>query len=164
MKHTICLTVLISMVLNLFGCGTIMYPERRGQRAGDIDIKVAVLDGIGLIFFIIPGVIAYAVDFSTGAIYLPGGHRSGRPGLGARFIQVNPVELRNSETIRKIVIRETGIPENVAWNKLEAYPMDKAEEAMARLSALENSGYRPADRIAAIDLNEINPVTAALFR
>jgi hypothetical protein len=31
---------------------------------------------IGLLFFIIPGVVAYAVDFSNGTIYLPPSHRS----------------------------------------------------------------------------------------
>ncbi|MDX1268386.1 MAG: hypothetical protein R3311_13565, partial [Oceanisphaera sp.] len=29
-----------------------------------------------LLFFIVPGVIAFAVDFTTGAIYLPGGRRA----------------------------------------------------------------------------------------
>jgi hypothetical protein len=58
--------------LQLMGCGTLMYPERRGQRGGSLDAGVAVLDGIGLLFGIIPGVIAFAVDFSNGTIYLPG--------------------------------------------------------------------------------------------
>jgi len=57
--------------LQLMGCGTLMYPERRGQRGGSLDAGVAVLDGIGLLFGIIPGVIAFAVDFSNGTIYLP---------------------------------------------------------------------------------------------
>lgn len=53
------------------GCGTILYPERRGQPSGRLDWGVVALDGIGLLFFFIPGVIAFAVDFITGAIYLP---------------------------------------------------------------------------------------------
>jgi len=64
----------LALVGQSLGCGTLMYPERRGQRGGDIDVGVAILDGIGLIFFIIPGVIAYAVDFSNGTIYFPHGH------------------------------------------------------------------------------------------
>jgi len=51
------------------GCGAIFYPERSGNTS-QIDPKVAVADGVGLVFFIIPGVVAYAVDFSTGCIYL----------------------------------------------------------------------------------------------
>lgn len=63
------------ILLQLTSCGYIMYPERRGQRGGKIDAGVAVLDGIGLLLFIIPGVIAFAVDFASGAIYLPSGSR-----------------------------------------------------------------------------------------
>jgi len=57
--------------MQLMGCGTLMYPERRGQKGGSIDAGVAILDGIGLLFGILPGVIAFAVDFSNGTIYLP---------------------------------------------------------------------------------------------
>jgi hypothetical protein len=53
------------------GCGTIFYPERRGQPAGRLDWMIVALDGVGLLFFFVPGVIAFAVDFMTGAIYLP---------------------------------------------------------------------------------------------
>lgn len=53
------------------GCGTILHPERRGQPAGKLDWKIVALDGLGLLFFFIPGVIAFAADFSNGTIYLP---------------------------------------------------------------------------------------------
>lgn len=53
------------------GCGTIFYPERRGQAAGPLDWKIVALDAVGLLFFFIPGVIAFAVDFNNGTIYLP---------------------------------------------------------------------------------------------
>lgn len=56
------------------GCGMFLYPERRGQPAGRIDWKVVTLDAIGLLLFFVPGLIAFAVDFSTGAIYLPPNH------------------------------------------------------------------------------------------
>ncbi|MFI4916145.1 MAG: polyribonucleotide nucleotidyltransferase [Phycisphaerales bacterium JB060] len=65
-------TGLLSATVLQAACGTILYPERRGQDAkGDLDIGVVLLDGVGLLFFLIPGIIAYAIDFSTGAIYLP---------------------------------------------------------------------------------------------
>lgn len=57
-------------------CGTLFYPERRGNNS-EIDPTVAILDGIGLLFFIVPGVIAYGVDFTTGAIYLSPAKASG---------------------------------------------------------------------------------------
>lgn len=63
--------VLVVLVVQLTGCGTLMYPERKGQRGGSIDVGIAALDGIGLLFFLVPGIIAYALDFNNGTIYLP---------------------------------------------------------------------------------------------
>jgi len=67
------LRILICTVLmvQLMGCGTILYPERKGQKGSQIDAGVCILDGIGVLFYIIPGVIALAVDFYNGTIYLP---------------------------------------------------------------------------------------------
>ena len=56
------------------GCGTIMHPERRGQPAGPLDWKIVALDAAGLLLFFVPGVIAFAVDFNNGTIYLPPDH------------------------------------------------------------------------------------------
>ncbi len=54
------------------GCGMILHPERRNQPpGGSMDWSIFALDTVGLLLFFIPGVIAFAVDFSTGAIYLP---------------------------------------------------------------------------------------------
>jgi hypothetical protein len=69
-KYLILITILFFCFCT-FSCGTILYPERKGQISGKIDPGVAVLNGIGLLFFLIPGVIAFAVDFSNGTIYLP---------------------------------------------------------------------------------------------
>lgn len=56
----------------LAGCGSIMFPERIGQpRIGPLDWKVVALDGLGLLLFFVPGVIAFAVDFYNGTIFLP---------------------------------------------------------------------------------------------
>jgi len=57
----------------LAACGTIIYPERRGQTHGAIDPGVVALNAVGLILFLVPGVVAFGVDFVTGSIYLPGG-------------------------------------------------------------------------------------------
>ncbi|MFJ3484623.1 polyribonucleotide nucleotidyltransferase [Pseudomonas sp. NPDC090202] len=64
-----------SLLAQLTACGSIFYPDRRGQiqGSGRMDPAIVVLDAIGLLFYIIPGVIAFAVDFATGAIYLPNG-------------------------------------------------------------------------------------------
>lgn len=60
------------LMVQLTGCGTILYPERKGQKNGTLDSGVVVLDAIGLLIFVVPGVIAFLLDFSNGTIYLPG--------------------------------------------------------------------------------------------
>lgn len=74
-RKTIAISVVSIMMLELTACGTVFYPERKGNKSGSIDPVVAVADAIGLLFFFIPGVIAFAVDFNNGTIYLPGGKK-----------------------------------------------------------------------------------------
>lgn len=62
----------ITLASAVSACGTILHPERKGQSGGRIDPSIAILNGLGLLLFLIPGVIAFAVDFSNGTIYLPG--------------------------------------------------------------------------------------------
>src|SRR3954469_17907078 len=74
------------------GCGMIMHPERRNQpTGGGLDWSVVALDGLGLLLFFLPGVIAFAVDFSTGAIYLPpqGYGDTGRPAKDQPLVAVH---------------------------------------------------------------------------
>lgn len=60
------------IIIQIASCGFILYPERRGRgpQVGRIDPGVAILDAILLLPGILPGIIAFAVDFSTGAIYV----------------------------------------------------------------------------------------------
>jgi hypothetical protein len=51
-----------------------------------------VLDGIGLLVFLVPGVIAFAVDFATGAIYLP-------PSSSSQ-LEINPSNLQDAKIIK----------------------------------------------------------------
>ena len=60
------------------------YPDRRGQIEGQIDPLIAGANAIGILFYVIPGLIAFAVDFATGAIYLPQGQTA----------QVDPQQLK----------------------------------------------------------------------
>lgn len=131
---------LCSFIIQLSACGTLMYPERRGHKAGEIDVKVAVLDGLGLLFFIIPGVVAYIVDFDTGAIYLPSGKRNmlKLEDGDIKTIKVDRNTLRDEKIVREIVTRECGLPSVVNWNRLEKQPLSAAhrEEMMVRLADL----------------------------
>ena len=65
--------VVAALLTQITACGSIFFPDRRGQIDGKIDPVVVVLDAVGLLFYVIPGLIAFGVDFATGAIYLPPG-------------------------------------------------------------------------------------------
>jgi hypothetical protein len=68
MKKIVTIFTLITFFIS--SCGTILYPERRGIRGGELDAAIVILDAVGLLFFVIPGIIAFAVDFDTGCIYI----------------------------------------------------------------------------------------------
>ena len=65
--------VVAALLTQLSACGSIFFPDRRGQIDGKIDPMIVVLDAVGLLFYVIPGLIAFGVDFATGAIYFPPG-------------------------------------------------------------------------------------------
>ena len=58
MKRRALSVLLVLGSLLPLGCGTLLFEERHGQDAGRIDPNVIVLDGIGLVFFIVPGLLA----------------------------------------------------------------------------------------------------------
>ena len=145
--HTAVTTLLASLVLQLAACGTLMYPERRGQKSGEIDVKVAVLDGIGLLFCIIPGVVAYVVDFSTGAIYLPAGRKNVVQRDGDYFLQqpaiyIAPERLIDQQAIREILTREMQLSDVVDWSKLQSQQISP-DQVRIRLAAAQAVGYAP---------------------
>lgn len=108
-KITKMFQTLICLVLmgQLVGCGTLMYPERRGQKGGRIDVGVAVLDAIGLLFFLIPGIIAFAIDFSEGTIYLPGTATSSLNRDDVKIAKFDPKHA-TAASIEEIIWKETG--------------------------------------------------------
>jgi len=75
-----CLSNLLSLTLltQSISCGTLLYPERIGQTRGPLDPAVVALDAVGLLLFVVPGAIAFAVDFYNGTIYLPSGTYRGQ--------------------------------------------------------------------------------------
>ncbi len=126
--------LILSLTAQITACGTLFYPDRRGQLEGRIDPAVAAMDAIGILFFVIPGLIAFAVDFATGAIYLPGGQASIAPehlreAIGADG-QVDPLRLK------AILARELG----------RDLPLDdpRLQQRSGQLEQLASLGLRPA--------------------
>ncbi len=50
-----CAVLSAALLSQLSACGTLFYPERRGQIDGRIDPAIVAFDAIGLLFYIIPG-------------------------------------------------------------------------------------------------------------
>lgn len=67
-----------SLILPTSGCGTLLFSERQDEvHSQKLDPNILILDGVGLLFFIVPGLVAFGIDFYTGAIYLPDGVEKG---------------------------------------------------------------------------------------
>ena len=119
----VALLVALIFLLQIVGCGTIIYPERRGQTAGRIDVGIALLDGLGLLVFLIPGVIAFAVDFSTGAIYLPSGKSKHAKVLehdDMVVLKVRPEELDLAK-LDEVLVEYTGEEVNLQSDTVQIY-------------------------------------------
>jgi hypothetical protein len=72
------LALALPLCLPTAACGTLLYPDRVDlDRTGrDLDVAVFVMDGVLLLLGVVPGIVAFAVDAATGAIYLPPGASS----------------------------------------------------------------------------------------
>jgi hypothetical protein len=141
--RTFLLTILVVQMLS---CGTILYPERRGQAAGKYDADVVFLDAAGLLLFLVPGVIAFAVDFATGAIYLPPGEKSK---IMERLGRVQKIEFdpanRDLKSIARIIEKETGITFDSRAIQVDETSgcRDDVEACVWRLNYEIASGGRP---------------------
>ncbi len=109
------------------GCGVLLHPERQGQKGGDIDVNIAVLDGIGLFFFLVPGLVAFAVDFYQGTIFLPGTY-SGSTESGLEEIQITgPV---TEEAIEQALKEKLGQDIDISSPNVQAIQIEREQLGM----------------------------------
>ncbi|MCE8001546.1 hypothetical protein [Billgrantia ethanolica] len=123
----------------LVGCGTVFHPERKGQMSGRIDPVVAIANGVGLLFFIVPGVIAYAVDFSNGTIYLPGTHDT------ASVDTLIMDENMDVPTLEKLLSEKTGKRVRLDSELLRVEEVESLDEALA---LVRMAGVNDKERLA----------------
>ena len=96
------------------GCGTVFWNERKDQpHSGRIDTKVLLLDCCGLLLFGIGGVLALAVDFATGAIYLPAGQTHATAGDEASLVKVQVDGDLSPDKIEAVAAEHFGRPVNL---------------------------------------------------
>ena len=151
----ICIAIAIIFCLQLASCGFVLYPERRGQTHGRIDPAVAVLDGVGLLLFIVPGIIAFAVDFSSGTIYLPGSKRASNTSSGideVRVIHMNPDEMTISK-IEDTVAGHLNYPLSLDQENIRVFEWDKSRDIEAELITIAEFWENVPIKTLALHLN-----------
>ncbi|MEA3221554.1 MAG: hypothetical protein U9P49_00100 [Thermodesulfobacteriota bacterium] len=111
-------------LVSFSSCGYFLYPERRGQTQGQVDIPVLLLDCAGLFIFIFPGVIALAVDFSSGAVYLPDkGKRS-----ELETVYLDKEACSKKEYLESILSRYTGKDVHLDRDAMIAVSLDQKRD------------------------------------
>jgi hypothetical protein len=113
----------------LAGCGMILHPERRNQPpGGGLDWTIVALDAVGLLLFFIPGVLAFAVDFTTGAIYLPptGYGDARRPASDEQLVEVHvPKSELTPERVEQIASKHAGRDVRLVAGRYMTAPLRK---------------------------------------
>jgi len=126
------------LAASLTGCGTLLYPERKGQGSGRLDPSIVMLDGIGLLLFLVPGIIAFAVDFGNDTIYLPGS----RADASDVIEETRVAELTKPEIDR---IWQKNYGENAPFelDQVERQYLHTGTDVAAALSASAQNNYAP---------------------
>jgi hypothetical protein len=107
----------------------ILHPERRNQPSGGrLDWSIVALDGVGLLLFFIPGVVAFAVDFATGAIYLPPPSYgdAGTPANNTPLVAVHvPLKELTPQRIEQVASEHVGRDVRLVHGRFMAAPLTK---------------------------------------
>ncbi|MBB5210712.1 hypothetical protein [Microbulbifer hydrolyticus] len=165
-KRGVAVSCLLTLMLNLTACGYFLYPERKGQSGGRVDPVVVILDGAGLLFGILPGVVAFAVDFTNGTIYLPAGGSSAID----RHISAVDQDVNNEKAGALLEEGKPVIDQNgQAWIELplEAVTGEKdventsMEQVRAALGELTGQQVAAADIVWLQDLAALSQARAA---
>ena len=91
--------LLVALTVSFSSCGFLLYPERKGSTSGRIDPAVLIMDCAWLFVFVVPGVVALAVDFATGCIYMSGSAMDVRPGDTVDFRLRGPAPVDAKVTV-----------------------------------------------------------------
>jgi hypothetical protein len=105
-----------------------------------------IMDGALLFLFILPGVIAYAVDFATGCVYLPPGQivldaDDLEPGE-LRVIHMKPEQM-NMDAVNRAVQQHTGIMIQEHTQNLRIFRPDAAQIDIQQELAQLQAGQKP---------------------
>ena len=135
-RQALVIALVVVFCFQVAACGYFLHPERRGQKEGEIDWRIVAFDAIGLVFFLIPGLIAFAVDFSSNTIYLPAKKTSSGEFDPGHVVAVKiPDDQMNQRGVEKVLEEHFGRKVSLDSPELKAY-------AMSDLNHLPRAGDR----------------------
>ena len=98
--------------------------------------QFVALNGIGLLLFLLPGVIAFAVDFSTGAIYLPGTHAANEDELKTYRFAGDLTQDKFDSAYE----HHYGEKRDFAFEDLQRVEVSDVQDMHRKLAALQSAG------------------------
>jgi hypothetical protein len=136
----------------LGSCATILYPERKGNTGGQIDVGPLILDCLWLIPGLIPGIVALAVDFVTGAIYLGGGKKKSsaiQVGRGGEIAIRRPALQRRTDVELRLVADDGRVldRDRATWHAGEGRGDGKLKVDLGKAAAVYPEGELVALRL-----------------
>lgn len=140
-KRALLAFTLAAYLWSISGCGVLLYPERQGQTDGKIDPAVLILDGIGLFFYVIPGLVAFAVDFYQGTIYLPNTSASIDGDSPMRAVKVDGA--MTEENIEAALERELGRAVDITGERVQVREIERGMLGMVPEMAAAQRSTRP---------------------
>jgi hypothetical protein len=149
-RRALAILLAVSMVGYAASCGTLIHPDRIGQpHRGRLDTSIVLLDALGLLLFFVPGVVAFVVDFSTGAIFLPAYECGRLDGAERRgdfvVVRVDPKTLTR-ERIEEIVRGQTGKSVRLEPGVYEARQIEQLDDFDAESESLAKApAHRPSE-------------------
>lgn len=139
-----------TVLVTTTGCGTLLHPERKGQPAGQIDWAIVALDGLGLLLFFVPGVIAFAVDFNNGTIYLPSrsitsARRRDKLQNGLVAVSIGPNRPTHSD-IERVLMQEAKVKVDLREAGVQKSPLNSIHEFWAARARFMNPVMQSAEK------------------
>ncbi len=129
-RHFISTSAAALITTSTSGCGTFLYPERIGQQRGgfqDVDWTVAGMNAVGLVFFFVPGVIAFAVDFYNGSLFYPPGQYGSLQPVELKTVSLPPGE-PSLTLVETTVSKEIGKPVQLEKENFVAEKMSSIKD------------------------------------
>ena len=108
MKKAISYALAASFVFAAAGCGTLFRSDRIGKASSNrIDPTILILDCCGLLFGLIPGVVALVLDFGNKTVYFSATEVGGMPSSTENMTALK-VEDMSEEAIAAALSRALG--------------------------------------------------------